>query len=70
MTVAPPPDEQLHGLTADEYQRVVELIGRAPNEVELGMFGAMWSEHCAYKHSRGLLGRLPRDGARVLVGPG
>jgi len=34
------------------------------------MFGAMWSEHCAYKHSRGLLGRLPRDGARVLVGPG
>ncbi|HEX2766673.1 MAG TPA: phosphoribosylformylglycinamidine synthase subunit PurL [Candidatus Limnocylindria bacterium] len=70
MTVAPPPTEQLHGLTADEYQRVVELIGRAPNEVELGMFGAMWSEHCAYKHSRPLLGRLPNDGPGVLVGPG
>ena len=70
MTVAPPPTEQLHGLTADEYQRVVELIGRAPNEVELGMFGAMWSEHCAYKHSRPLLGRLPSEGPRVLVGPG
>jgi len=38
--------------------------------MELGMFGAMWSEHCAYKHSRALLGRLPRDGSRVLVGPG
>jgi phosphoribosylformylglycinamidine synthase len=70
MTLAPPPPEQLHGLTEDEYRRIVDLVGRAPNEVELGMFGAMWSEHCAYKHSRPLLGRLPTDGPRVLVGPG
>ena len=70
MTLAPPPVEQRHGLTADEYALAVEALGRVPNEVELGMFGAMWSEHCAYKHSRPLLGRLPKDGPRVLVGPG
>ncbi|HUF06964.1 MAG TPA: phosphoribosylformylglycinamidine synthase subunit PurL [Candidatus Binatia bacterium] len=70
MTVASPSAEQRHGLTSDEYDLVVESLGRPPNAVELGMFGAMWSEHCAYKHSRPLLGRLPSDGARVLVGPG
>jgi phosphoribosylformylglycinamidine synthase len=70
MTLAPPPDEQRHGLTEREYELVVAALGRQPNEVELGMFGAMWSEHCAYKHSRPLLGRLPKDGPRVLVGPG
>ena len=70
MTLAPPPAEQRHGLTEREYELVVEALGRAPNEVELGMFGAMWSEHCAYKHSRPLLGRLPSEGSRVLVGPG
>jgi phosphoribosylformylglycinamidine synthase subunit PurL len=70
MTIAPPPAEQRHGLTEDEYRLVVEAIGREPNPVELGMFGAMWSEHCAYKHSRLLLRRLPSDGPRVLVGPG
>ena len=70
MTVAAPPAEQRHGLTEPEYDLVVEALGRPPNEVELGMFGAMWSEHCAYKHSRLLLGRLPSDGERVLVGPG
>jgi phosphoribosylformylglycinamidine synthase len=69
MTLAPPP-EQLHGLTEDEYGRIVDLVGREPNDVELGMFGAMWSEHCAYKHSRPLLRRLPTEGPRVLVGPG
>ncbi|MDQ6681957.1 MAG: phosphoribosylformylglycinamidine synthase subunit PurL [Chloroflexota bacterium] len=47
-----------------------ELLGREPNEVELGMFGAMWSEHCAYKHSRPLLATLPSQGERVVVGPG
>ena len=56
MTLAPPPVERLHGLTADEYALAVEALGRVPNDVELGMFGAMWSEHCAYKHSRPLLG--------------
>jgi phosphoribosylformylglycinamidine synthase subunit PurL len=70
MTVAPPPAEERHGLTEDEYRAVSDLLGRAPNPVELGMFGAMWSEHCAYKHSRPLLGRLPNEGPRVLVGPG
>jgi phosphoribosylformylglycinamidine synthase subunit PurL len=70
MTVAPPPVEQRHGLTEDEYGLVVDAIGREPNPVELGMFGAMWSEHCAYKHSRLLLRRLPSSGPRVLVGPG
>jgi phosphoribosylformylglycinamidine synthase II len=70
MTLAPPPAEQRHGLTEAEYELVVDALGHGPNEVELGMFGAMWSEHCAYKHSRPLLGRLPKDGPRVLVGPG
>jgi phosphoribosylformylglycinamidine synthase len=70
MTLAPPPADQRHGLTVDEYGLVVGALGRIPNDVELGMFGAMWSEHCAYKHSRPLLGRLPTEGRRVLVGPG
>ncbi|MEO6577766.1 MAG: phosphoribosylformylglycinamidine synthase subunit PurL [Candidatus Limnocylindria bacterium] len=70
MTLASPPAAQLHGLTASEYRMVVDALGRVPNDVELGMFGAMWSEHCAYKHSRPLLGRLPSTGADVLVGPG
>ena len=61
---------QRHGLTEDEYRLVVAALGREPNSVELGMFGAMWSEHCAYKHSRPLLGSLPTKGERVLVGPG
>jgi len=59
-----------HGLTEAEYRLVVEALGREPNPVELGMFGAMWSEHCAYKHSRPLLSGLPSGGERVLVGPG
>jgi phosphoribosylformylglycinamidine synthase len=66
MTLAP----ARHGLTDAEVDLIVEALGREPNEVELGMFGAMWSEHCAYKHSRPLLGRLPSTGSRVLVGPG
>ena len=70
MTLALPTAEPRHGLTESEYHLVVDALGRAPNEVELGMFGAMWSEHCAYKHSRPLLGRLPSSGERVLVGPG
>jgi phosphoribosylformylglycinamidine synthase len=61
---------QLHGLTSDEYRLVLRALGREPNDVELGMFGAMWSEHCAYKHSRPLLAALPTTGERVLVGPG
>ena len=70
MTLAAPPAADRHGLTETEYDLVVDALGRAPNPVETGMFGAMWSEHCAYKHSRLLLGRLPSTGAAVLVGPG
>jgi phosphoribosylformylglycinamidine synthase II len=70
MTLALPTAEQRHGLTESEVELVVAALGRQPNAVELGMFGAMWSEHCAYKHSRPLLGRLPSRGERVLVGPG
>lgn len=58
------------GLTEAEYRRVVEVLGREPNHVELHMFGVMWSEHCAYKHSKAALGRLPTEGERVLQGPG
>jgi phosphoribosylformylglycinamidine synthase II len=64
------PSVDLHGLTDDEYRLVVGALGREPNAVELGMFGAMWSEHCAYKHSRPLLAGLPTSGPRVMVGPG
>ncbi|HKH18065.1 MAG TPA: phosphoribosylformylglycinamidine synthase subunit PurL [Solirubrobacteraceae bacterium] len=58
------------GLTDGEYGRIVELIGREPNEVELAMFSLMWSEHCGYKHSRRLLKTLPTEGPRVVMGPG
>ena len=58
------------GLTEAEYERIVELIGRPPNQVELAMFSLLWSEHCAYKHSRKLLERLPTEGDRVVMGPG
>jgi phosphoribosylformylglycinamidine (FGAM) synthase-like enzyme len=58
------------GLTDAEYDRIRELLGREPNGVELAMFSLLWSEHCAYKHSRKLLRRLPTEGERVLMGPG
>jgi len=58
------------GLNRDEYRLFVERLGRQPNKVELGMAGAMWSEHCGYKHSKPLLRRFPTKGPRVLQGPG
>ncbi len=58
------------GLTADEYDRILTRLGREPTYTELGLFSALWSEHCAYKHSRVFLGRLPTQGPRVLQGPG
>jgi phosphoribosylformylglycinamidine synthase subunit PurL len=58
------------GLTDFEYERITELLEREPNDVELAMFSLLWSEHCAYKHSRKLLRRLPTSGERVLMGPG
>jgi phosphoribosylformylglycinamidine synthase subunit PurL len=58
------------GLTDFEYDRIRELLERDPNGVELAMFSLLWSEHCAYKHSRKLLRRLPTEGPHVLMGPG
>jgi phosphoribosylformylglycinamidine synthase subunit PurL len=58
------------GLTDEELELIVEKLGREPNDVELAMFSLLWSEHCAYKHSRKLLRRLPTEGERVVMGPG
>jgi phosphoribosylformylglycinamidine synthase II len=58
------------GLTDSELELIVEKLGREPNGVELAMFSLLWSEHCAYKHSRKLLRRLPTEGERVVMGPG
>ncbi len=58
------------GLTDSEADRIRGLLSREPNALEWGMFGAMWSEHCAYKHSKTLLRTLPTTGARVALGPG
>jgi phosphoribosylformylglycinamidine synthase subunit PurL len=58
------------GLTKAEYLLICEKLGREPNGVELAMFSLLWSEHCAYKHSRKLLRRLPTEGERVVMGPG
>lgn len=57
-------------LTRSEYERICAQLGRPPNRVELGMFGAMWSEHCGYKNSRPLLKLLPTTGKHVLIGAG
>jgi phosphoribosylformylglycinamidine synthase len=59
-----------HGLTTEEYQRVEQMLGRAPTFTELGIVSALWSEHCSYKHSRPLLRRLPTKAPYVLQGPG
>jgi phosphoribosylformylglycinamidine synthase len=58
------------GLTAEEYDRILSRLGREPTYAELGLFSALWSEHCAYKHSRVFLSRLPQSGSHVLQGPG
>src|ERR1700737_19899 len=57
-------------LNEDEYRAIVRAIGRDPNDLELGMFGALWSEHCSYKTSKPLLRQLPTEGPNVLQGPG
>src|SRR5687767_9215157 len=69
MTITDQVVEQ-HGLTRDEYQRIVETLGREPTLTELGIFSVMWSEHCSYKSSRVHLKTLPTTGKRVLQGPG
>ncbi len=59
-----------HGLSDEEYKKIVEILGREPNLTELGMFSVMWSEHCSYKSSRVHLRKLPTTGPRVVQGPG
>ena len=57
-------------LPRDEYEKAVEILGRAPNIVELGIFSVMWSEHCSYKSSRVHLKNFPVTGDKVIQGPG
>ncbi len=59
-----------HGLKPDEYARVLEIVGREPSFTELGIFSAMWNEHCSYKSSKKWLRTLPTDGPQVICGPG
>lgn len=66
-------DEKLYrqmGMTDEEFDRAVDMIGRLPNYTETGLFSAMWSEHCSYKSSKPVLRKFPTEGARVLQGPG
>ncbi|RMH44677.1 MAG: phosphoribosylformylglycinamidine synthase subunit PurL [Alphaproteobacteria bacterium] len=59
-----------HGLKPDEYQRILDLLGREPTFTELGIFSAMWNEHCSYKSSKKWLRTLPTEGPQVIQGPG
>ncbi len=59
-----------HGLSPDEYARILEIIGRTPSFTELGIFSAMWNEHCSYKSSKKWLRTLPTEGPQVICGPG
>ncbi|MFQ5904568.1 MAG: phosphoribosylformylglycinamidine synthase subunit PurL, partial [Candidatus Binatia bacterium] len=59
-----------HGLTEEEYQKILKILRREPNYTELGIFSVMWSEHCSYKSSKALLKILPTEGPAVLQGPG
>ena len=71
MSIAPPPERLREvALTTSEYDVLVQRLGRKPNEVELGMVGVLWSEHCSYKTSRPLLKQLPAAGPAVIQGPG
>ncbi len=74
MTVTEPkitPDLiEAHGLKPDEYDRILDIIGRTPSFTELGIFSAMWNEHCSYKSSKKWLRTLPTEGPQVICGPG
>jgi phosphoribosylformylglycinamidine synthase len=59
-----------HGLSPEEYQRLLQILGRTPSLTELGIFSVMWSEHCSYKSSRVWLSQLPTTGPHVIQGPG
>jgi len=60
----------VHGLTSEEYDHIIRRLGREPTFTELGLFSSLWSEHCAYKHSRVFLRTLPTQASHVLQGPG
>ncbi len=69
-TASPSERHRQLGLTDSEYELIVRRLSREPVDTELAMLSLMWSEHCAYKHSKKLLRRLPTDGPHVLLGPG
>jgi phosphoribosylformylglycinamidine synthase subunit PurL len=73
MAANPGTEQPLHrslGLTDDEFERIIDILGREPNHAELAMYSVMWSEHCSYKSSRVHLKDLPSEGPHVLIGPG
>ncbi|MFO6447203.1 phosphoribosylformylglycinamidine synthase subunit PurL [Erythrobacter sp. NE805] len=70
MTAITPEIVEQHGLSPEEYERVLSALGREPNLVELGIFSVMWSEHCSYKSSRIHLKKLPTEAPWVICGPG
>ena len=59
-----------HGITPEEYGRILEILGREPNLTELGIFSVMWSEHCSYKNTRALLKTFPTRSPKVIVAAG
>ncbi|HRR99816.1 MAG TPA: AIR synthase related protein, partial [Candidatus Sumerlaeia bacterium] len=61
---------QAHGISGDEYKKLLEIMGREPTITELGIFSVMWSEHCSYKNSKKMLKTFPTKGERVIQGPG
>ncbi|MCZ6589723.1 MAG: phosphoribosylformylglycinamidine synthase subunit PurL [Alphaproteobacteria bacterium] len=70
MSITASRPQDLMGLSADEYDTILEILGRAPNVTELGIFSVMWSEHCSYKSSKKWLKTLPTEGPQVIQGPG
>jgi phosphoribosylformylglycinamidine synthase len=70
MTTIVEPPHRLLGMTDDEHQSVIDILGREPRPAELAMYSVMWSEHCSYKSSRAHLGRFPTQAPWVVVGPG
>ena len=72
IVVAPIAQELLDevALSRAEYEAIIDRLGREPNELEIGLFGALWSEHCGYKHTKALLRTLPNTSDRLLVAPG
>ena len=59
-----------HGLNVEEYKKILKILGRTPNILELGIFSVMWSEHCSYKSTKKWLKTLPTEGKHVICGPG